>query len=57
MLQRMVPVDEAVVVIKDYQRRHPKSAAALAQLIGISVDSTGWRAAMEQLPMVAFGPR
>ena len=57
MRQRMVPVDEAVVVIKDYQRRHPKSAAALAQLIGISVDGSGWRAVMEQLPMVAFGPR
>ncbi len=57
MRQRMVPVDEAIVVIKDYQRRHPKAAAALAQLIGSSVDNTDWSAAMEQLPMVAFGQR
>jgi deazaflavin-dependent oxidoreductase (nitroreductase family) len=57
--QRMVPMDEAVAVMKVYERRHPKAAAALLDLAGVTpnVSTEEWVAAMEALPMVAFKPR
>ncbi len=57
--QRMVPVDEAVVVMKVYEKGHPKAAAALFELSGAVANASTepWVAAMERLPMVAFQPR
>jgi len=57
--QRIVPIDEAVAVMKVYEKGHPKAAAALLDLSGVTpnVSTETWVAAMEQLPMVAFQPR
>lgn len=57
--QRMVPMDEAVAVMKVYEQRHPKAAAALLDLAGVTpnVSTESWVAAMEALPMVSFRPR
>ncbi len=57
--QRMVPVDEAVPVMKIYEKRHPKAAAALLDLARTTpnVSTESWVAAMGELPMVSFTPR
>lgn len=57
--QRMVPIDEAVAVMKVYEKRHPKAAEALLDLAGVTpnVSTESWVAAMESLPMVSFRPR
>jgi deazaflavin-dependent oxidoreductase (nitroreductase family) len=57
--QRLVPIDEAMAVMKMYERDHAKAARAFLELAGVKGDSgpVGWRAAMEQFPMVAFQPR
>jgi deazaflavin-dependent oxidoreductase (nitroreductase family) len=57
--QRVVPVDEAVAVMKVYEKGHPKAAAALFDLADVTpnVSTEPWVLAMEQLPMVAFQPR
>jgi deazaflavin-dependent oxidoreductase (nitroreductase family) len=57
--QRFVPIDEAVAVMKIYEKGHPKAARALFDLSGAkpNVSTEPWRAAMKELPMVAFQPR
>lgn len=57
--QRLVPIDEAVAVMKVYEQGHPKAAAALLDLADVTpnVSTETWVAGMERLPMVAFQPR
>lgn len=57
--QRMVPMDEAVAVMKIYEKRHPQAAAALLDLADVTpnVSTESWVKAMEALPMVGFTPR
>ncbi len=54
--QRIVPVAEAVGIMKEYEREHPRAARAMLELAGVEGEPTGvtWRQTMEQLPMVAF---
>ena len=57
--QRVVPLDEAVAVMKVYEKGHPKAASALLDLAEVipNASTETWVAAMERLPMVAFQPR
>ena len=57
--QREVPIDEAVAVMKVYEKGHPKAAEALLDLAGVTpnVSTETWVAAMKALPMIAFRPR
>ena len=57
--QRMVDSDDAVAVMRIYERDHPKAAAALLELADVvpNVSTEPWRSAMERIPMVGFTPR
>jgi deazaflavin-dependent oxidoreductase (nitroreductase family) len=56
--QRFLPTEEAVEVMKTYEREHPKTAARLEEIMGVSHDETqeSWLAMMEQIPMIGFTP-
>ena len=56
--QRFLPTEEAVDVMKDYERKHPRTAAKLEQMMGVAHDETqeSWVAMMEQIPMIGFTP-
>ena len=56
--QRFLPTEEAVEVMKGYEREHPKTAAKLESMMGVSHDETqaSWMAMMEKLPMTGFTP-
>jgi deazaflavin-dependent oxidoreductase (nitroreductase family) len=56
--QRFLPTEEAVDVMKAYEQRHPKTAARLEAMMGVSHDETheSWLAMMEQIPMIGFTP-
>ncbi len=47
---------EAASVMAEYEREHPKTAAKLYDVMGVSYDGTeaGLVEMMEQIPMVAF---
>lgn len=53
---RFLEEDEAAAVMADYERAHPKTAANLYKVMGVSYDGTreGLVEMMEQIPMVAF---
>ena len=57
--QRFLPTDEAVEVMKGYERDHPKAAAKLESMMGVSHDETqeSWMAMMETIPMIGFTPQ
>ncbi len=57
-VQRFLPTEEAVEVMKGYEREHPKTAAKLEEMMGVSHDDTqeSWLAMMEQIPMIGFTP-
>jgi deazaflavin-dependent oxidoreductase (nitroreductase family) len=56
--QRFLPTEEAVAVMMGYERDHPKTAARLESMMGVSHDDTreSWMAMMEQIPMIGFTP-
>jgi deazaflavin-dependent oxidoreductase (nitroreductase family) len=56
--QRFLPTEEAVEVMKDYERKRPKTAARLESIMGVSHDDSreSWMAMMEQIPMIGFTP-
>ena len=56
--QRFLPTEEAVEVMKIYEQEHPKTAAKLEEIMGVSHDETqeSWVAMMEQIPMIGFTP-
>ena len=56
--QRFLPTEEAVDVMKNYEQEHPKTAAKLEGMMGVSHDETeeSWVAMMEQIPMIGFTP-
>lgn len=55
---RLLPTDEAVEVMKGYEKKHPKTAERLESMMGVSHDETqeSWTAMMEQIPMIGFTP-
>jgi deazaflavin-dependent oxidoreductase (nitroreductase family) len=57
--QRFLPTAEAVERMKEYERKHPKAAAKLEDLMGVSHDDTdeSWTAMMEKIPMIGFTPQ
>lgn len=57
--QRFLPTAEAVERMKEYEREHPKAAAKLEDLMGVSHDDTdeSWTAMMEKIPMIGFIPQ
>jgi len=57
--QRFLPTAEAVERMKVYEREHPKTAARLEEMMGVSHDNTdeSWMAMMEQIPMIGFTPQ
>ncbi|MGB5433143.1 MAG: nitroreductase/quinone reductase family protein, partial [Acidimicrobiia bacterium] len=56
--QRFLPTEEAVEVMKNYEQEHPKTAAKLEAMMGVSHDETqdSWNAMMQQIPMIGFTP-
>ena len=44
--------------MKGYEKAHPKTAAKLEEMMGVSHDETqeSWVAMMEQIPMIGFTP-
>ncbi len=58
VVQRFLPTEEAVEVMKGYEREHPKAAAKLESMMGVSHDETheSWMAMMETIPMIGFTP-
>lgn len=59
VVQRFLPTDEAVDVMKGYERDHPKAAAKLESMMGVSHADTqeSWMAMMEKIPMIGFTPQ
>ncbi len=59
VVQRFLSTDEAVAVMKGYEREHPKAAAKLESMMGVSHDETGesWMTMMETIPMIGFTPQ
>lgn len=59
VVQRFLPTEEAVEVMKGYEREHPKAAAKLESMMGVSHDESreSWMAMMERIPMIGFTPR
>lgn len=59
VMQRFLPTDVAVDVMKGYEQEHPKAAAKLESMMGVSHDETqeSWMAMMETIPMIGFTPR
>ena len=57
-MQRFLPTEEAVDVMKNYEREHPRTAAKLEEIMGVSHDETeeSWLAMMKQIPMIGFTP-
>ncbi len=57
--QRFLPTAEAVERMKAYEREHPKAAAKLEEMMGVSHDETevSWTAMMEKIPMIGFTPQ
>ncbi len=57
--QRFLPTAEAVERMNVYEREHPKAAAKLEKMMGVSHDETeaSWMAMMEQIPMIGFTPQ
>ena len=55
--QRLLELDERVEVLRDYERRHPRAARIIAQLLGFGGGDDALAAAAERLPMVAFRER
>lgn len=55
---RFLAAEQAVEVMKIYEEKHPKTAAKLEAMMGVSHDDTreSWIAMMEQIPMVGFTP-
>ena len=55
---RFLTAEQAVEVMKIYEEKHPKTAAKLESMMGVSHEETqeSWIAMMEQIPMVAFTP-
>lgn len=58
-VQRFLPTEEAVERMKAYEREHPKTAAKLESMMGVSHDETdeSWTAMMEKIPMIGFTPQ
>jgi hypothetical protein len=58
VVQRFLPTEEAVEVMEGYEREHPKAAAKLESMMGVSHDETqeSWMAMMETIPMIGFTP-
>lgn len=54
--QRIIGVGERIDRLKEYERAHPKLAARLYEVMGVSHGDTeaSWRSMAEQLPMVGF---
>ena len=55
---RFLFTEQAVEVMRIYEEKHPKAAAKLESMMGVSHDETqeSWIAMMEQIPMVGFTP-
>ena len=59
VIQRFLPTEEAVEVMRGYEREHPKAAAKLESMMGVSHDETqeSWMTMMGRIPMIGFKPQ
>jgi deazaflavin-dependent oxidoreductase (nitroreductase family) len=55
---RFLTTEQAVEVMKVYEEKHPKTAARLEAMMGVSHDETqeSWTAMMEKIPMIGLTP-